>query len=159
HLVAAGASLAFAGDEIGEIRLVATLAAVGKFGRIAAEAGLRVFLRDAFHLLRRAGDEGGGRKPALGLEALALVHLQARRALADDDVELTGCGVGHFAAAEIGDVHALLDPLGIVDWLHAVRARGEDVDAAHRLARTIDRADLDFEPPRHVPRKRLAVRR
>ena len=67
--------------------------------------------------------------------------------------------IGHFAAAEIGDVHAFLDPLGIVDRLHAVRARGEDVDAAHRLARTIDRAHFDFEPPRHVPREGLAVRR
>src|SRR5262249_40143556 len=129
-----------------------------EFRRIAAEAGLRVFLRDAFHLLRRAGDEGRGRKPALGLKALALAHLQTGRALADNDVELLGCGIRHFAAAEIGDVHAFLDPLGIVAGLHAVRAGGEDVDAAPRLARIIDCAHFDVEPPRHVPRKRLAVR-
>src|SRR5882672_3322311 len=52
-LVAAGAPGAFAGDEVGEIRLVAALAAVSKFGAVAAEAGLLIFGRDAGHLLGR----------------------------------------------------------------------------------------------------------
>src|SRR5215470_18951317 len=56
HLVAAGAPLALAGDEIGEIWLVAAPAAIHELRTVAAEAGLRIFRREPLHLLDRAAD-------------------------------------------------------------------------------------------------------
>src|SRR5262249_58310509 len=109
-----GAAGAFPRHEVGEIRLVAAAAAVAELRAVAAHAGLRVFGRDALHLLGRPADVGGGREAALGLEALGLAHLQSGGALAHDHVEAVDRGLGNLAAAEIGDVHALLDPVGVV---------------------------------------------
>src|SRR5437762_741899 len=54
HLVAAGASLGLARDEIGEVRLVAALAAIHEFRIVAAEARLRVLLRNSWIAARAA---------------------------------------------------------------------------------------------------------
>src|SRR5687768_12155414 len=60
HLVARGAALGLARNEVGEIGLVAPLAAIHEFGVVATETGLRVLLRNALHLLDGAADIGGG---------------------------------------------------------------------------------------------------
>src|SRR5437588_5765686 len=57
HLVRARAAFAFAGDEIDEVGFVAALPAIHELRRVAAKARLRVFRRDARHLLRRASYE------------------------------------------------------------------------------------------------------
>src|ERR1700687_4381758 len=49
-LVARGAALTLAGDEIGEFRLVATLAPIAELRTVAAETGRLVLGRNALHL-------------------------------------------------------------------------------------------------------------
>ena len=101
--------------------------------------------------------KAAGERPRSAWKRSVSLHLQAGRALAHHDVELVHRRIRHLASAEIGDVHALLDPFGVVDRLHAVGAAGQNVGAAHGLAGARDGAHLDIEPTRHLIGERFAV--
>src|SRR3954451_4055608 len=53
HLIAAGAPLALAGDEIGELGLVSAPAAVREFRAVPAKSQVWIFRRQPLHLLDR----------------------------------------------------------------------------------------------------------
>src|SRR5258705_3599940 len=159
YLITTSAAYAFPGDEIGKFRLVAAFSAIAELRAVAAEAGRLVLGRNALHLFGRAADIGRGRQTALGLETLGLAHLQPGDALAHDDVEFRHHGFGHLAAAEIGDVHAILHQVGVVHRNHGIGAVREDVGALDRFARGRNGADFDVELFRHLLGVSLAARR